>query len=201
MARSSTKPAARTDDALVSRSFATPSELEQWLELHHATEKELWICMFKKASGTPSVAWNDCVVAALAWGWIDGQRKAKDEVSFLQRFTPRRARSTWSKRNCEIAERLIAEGRMRPAGLLHVEAARSDGRWDAAYAGSADMALPDDFLVALRESRAATKTFDTLDRANLFAIYHRLQTARTVQTRTKRIHDIVALLAAGKRLH
>lgn len=182
-------------------SFATADQLDAWLKKHHATEKELWIRMFKKDSKTPSVDWNDCVVTAIAWGWIDGQRKSLDEVSFLQRLTPRRPRSNWSKKNCEHAERLIAEGRMQPAGLLHVQAARADGRWDQAYAGSSEMVIPDDFLEALKKSAAAKKFFATLNRQNLFAIYHRLQTAKRPETRKKRIEAIIAQLASGKAFH
>lgn len=183
------------------RAFKTPADLHEWLEKNHATKSELWVRMFKKDSGKPSVDWNDCVLVALAWGWIDGQRKSLDDVSFLQRLTPRRPKSNWSKKNCELAERLIAERRMQPAGLAHVEAARQDGRWDRAYAGSSQMEIPEDFLEALRKNRAAKKFFDTLDRRNLFAIYHRLHTAKREETRKKRIVDMVARLALGKAFH
>jgi uncharacterized protein YdeI (YjbR/CyaY-like superfamily) len=116
--------------------FETPEQLERWLQSNHASEQVLWIRIFKKASGTATVTWDDCVVAALAWGWIDGQRKSLDDVSFLQRMTPRRPKSNWSRRNTEHVERLIASGRMQPAGLAHVEAARQDGRWDKARTNS-----------------------------------------------------------------
>lgn len=183
------------------RSFATSEELERWLEAHHATETELWVRIYKKGAGTPSVTWEDCVVASIAWGWIDGLKRSLDEASYLQRLTPRRARSGWSKKNCGHAERLIAEGRMRPSGLAHVEAARSDGRWEAAYAGSATMVFPDEFLTALAKNRAAQRFFDALDRTNLFAIYHRVQTAKKPETRARRIETIVAKLARGERYH
>lgn len=176
-------------------SFASSAQFDSWLQSNYATTQELWVRIFKKGSGTPSVTWNDCVVVAISWGWIDGVRKALDEVSYLQRLTPRRLRSNWSKRNCEIAERLIAEGRMQPAGLAHVEAARSDGRWDRAYAGSAQMVIPDDFLAALKSNVAAATFYETLDRRNLFAIYYRLQTAKRPETRAKRISAIVEQLA------
>lgn len=183
------------------RAFATPKQLEAWLAKHHASETELWVRLYKKDSGTPSVTWSDCVVAALAWGWIDGQKRSLDEVSFLQRLTPRRPRSSWSKKNCEHAERLIAEGRMQPAGLAHVEAARADGRWERAYAGSASMEIPEDFLLALAKVPAAKKFFATLDRKNLFAIYYRLQSAKRAETREKRIVAIVAQLARHELFH
>jgi uncharacterized protein YdeI (YjbR/CyaY-like superfamily) len=182
-------------------SFETREALEEWLRLNHATRTELWVRMFKKGSGTPSVDWEDCVVAGLTWGWIDGHRKALDDVSFVQRLTPRRPNSNWSRRNCEIAERLIAEGRMQPSGLAHVEAARRDGRWERAYAGSAEMVMPDEFLAALREDPVAETFFATLNRANLFAIYHRLQTAKRPETRQKRIAEIVARMARHEPFH
>ena len=179
-------------------SFDSPYKLEKWLKLNHGTERELWVRIFRKGSGTPSVTWNDCVIAALAWGWIDGQRRSFDEVSFLQRLTPRRAKSNWSKKNTEHAERLISEGRMHPSGLAHVEAARRDGRWEQAYSGSAEMVMPDDFLKELQKDGAAKQVFKTLDRGNLYVIYHRLQTAKRPETRTKRVKTILVQLASGK---
>lgn len=188
-------------DPTEARSFETTDQLEEWLKANHETQRELWVRIFKKDSGTPSVTWNDCVTAAITWGWIDGQRKSLDEVSFLQRLTPRRPRSDWSKRNSEHAERLIAEGRMQPPGLAHVQAARQDGRWEQAYSGSADMIIPDDFLEELQRNPAAKAFFETLDRRNLYAIYHRLQTAKRLETRNKRIADIIAQLALGEAFH
>lgn len=184
-----------------SRSFATPRALEKWLEVHHATKTELWVRIWKQGSGTPSVTWNDCVLEALCWGWIDGQKKSLDEASFLQRLTPRRKKSGWSKRNREHADRLIAEGRMQAPGLAQVEAARQDGRWERAYAGSADMVLPEEFLALLRENAAAKKFYATLDRKNLFAIYYRLHSAKRPETRQKRSLDIVLRLARGEAFH
>lgn len=182
-------------------SFRTPRELEAWLRKYHATQSELWVRIFKKDSGTPSVNWKDCVLAALAWGWIDGQKRALDEVSFLQRLTPRRPQSSWSKINCAHAERLIEEGRMQPPGLKAVEAARGDGRWARAYAGSATMTIPEDFLRELTKHPAAQATFATLDRRNLFAIYHRLETAKRPETRARRMAGMIADLAAGRKFH
>jgi uncharacterized protein YdeI (YjbR/CyaY-like superfamily) len=188
-------------DAPIARAFESITQLDAWLRANHATERELWVRIFKKGSGTPSVTWDDCVIACLTWGWIDGQKKSLDDASFLQRLTPRRPKSGWSKRNCEHAERLIAEGRMQPTGLAHVEAAREDGRWEAAYAGSSEMVIPDDFLAALRKNAAAKKFFATLDRRNLFTIYHRLHTAKRPETRQKRIEAMLAQLARGERFH
>jgi uncharacterized protein YdeI (YjbR/CyaY-like superfamily) len=180
------------------QSFASPDQLAAWLAQHHASASELWVRIFKKGSGRPSVSWEDCVVVAIAWGWIDGQRRALDVESFLQRLTPRRAGSNWSKRNCEHAERLIAEGKMQPAGLAQVSAARADGHWQRAYTGSADMVLPDDFLQALRQQPQAEAFFKTLSRAEIFAIYHRVHTAARADTRARRIAAAIAALAQGR---
>ncbi|MDP3274830.1 MAG: YdeI/OmpD-associated family protein [Deltaproteobacteria bacterium] len=183
------------------QAFETPIALGAWLREHHARETELWVRMYKKGTGVPSVTWDDCVIVALAWGWIDGQRKSLDAQSFLQRLSPRRARSSWSKRNCEHAERLIQDGAMQPAGLAQVEAARADGRWERAYAGSADMVIPEAFLSALKDSPEAEKFYRTLNRQNLFVIYHRIQTAKREETRAKRIAEMIAQLARGEALH
>jgi uncharacterized protein YdeI (YjbR/CyaY-like superfamily) len=179
--------------------FATRDDLEAWLAEHHASATELWVRMYKKASGTPSVDWQDCVVAALAWGWIDGQRKSLDEMSFIQRLTPRRPKSNWSQKNVAHAERLIAEGKMQPAGMAHVEAARADGRWDAAYAASSDMEIPADFLAALKKDKTAKATFDTLANSHLFAIYYRLHNAKRPETRAKRKAEMLAKLSRGEK--
>lgn len=183
------------------RPFASADQLEAWLAANGATRQELWVRIFKRGAGTPTVTWDDCVVAALAWGWIDGQRRALDAVSFLQRLTPRRPRSDWSKRNRAHAERLIAAGRMQAPGLAQVQAAREDGRWERAYAGSADMVIPEDFLHELRGDPAAARLFALLDRRNLYVIYHRLQTAKRPTTRQRRITEMVARLTRGQPFH
>lgn len=184
----------------VARSFKSPEQLDAWLKSNHATKRELWVRIFKKDSGTPSVTWQDCVVVCLAWGWIDSAKRPLDEASFLQRLTPRRPRSNWSKKNREHAERLINEGRMQPSGMVHVEAARADGRWEQAYAGSAEMELPDDFLRALDENPAAKKFFATLMRRDVYSIYHRLHTAKRPDTRARRMASILASLTEGRPL-
>lgn len=180
------------------RAFPSQEDLDKWLKANHAKERELWVRIFKKDSGTPSVTWQDCVIVCLAWGWIDGAKRPLDDTSFLQRLTPRRPRSRWSKKNREHAERLIAEGRMQPAGLVHVEAARADGRWEQAYSGSAEMKLPDDFLRMLDAHPAAKAFFATLKRAQVYSIYYRLQTAKRIETRARRIEAILAALAEGR---
>lgn len=178
--------------------FESPEQLHAWMRENHASETELWVRIYKKATGQPSVTWDDCVVAAIAWGWIDGVRNALDDTSYLQRLTPRRARSNWSQKNVQHAERLIEQGRMQAAGLAQVEAARSDGRWASAYAGSATMVIPEDFLAALQQDPAAHAFYATLKRANLFTIYHRLHSAKRPETRQKRMAEMLARLGRGE---
>lgn len=181
--------------------FKDASKLGDWFEKHHGTAAELWVRIFKSDTGVPSVTWNDCVIESIRVGWIDGQMKPLDDTSYLQRLTPRKVNSNWSAKNCRHATTLIAEGRMLPAGLAQVEAAKSDGRWDTAYAGSADMTIPQDFLDALEEMPAAKAFFATLDRKNLYSIYYRLQTAKKLETRARRIAQIVAKLDRGEKFH
>jgi uncharacterized protein YdeI (YjbR/CyaY-like superfamily) len=178
--------------------FESPEQLHTWLQVNQASETELWVRIYKKATGQPSVTWDDCVVAAIAWGWIDGVRNALDDTSFLQRLTPRRARSNWSQKNVQHAERLIAQGRMQAAGLAHVEAARSDGRWATAYAGSATMVIPEDFLAALQQDAEAHAFYATLKRQNLFTIYHRLHSAKRPENRERRMAEMLEKLARGE---
>lgn len=182
-------------------SFATPEEMASWLATHHADSRELWIRLYKVKSGIASVTWEQAVVEALAWGWIDGVKKSLDEQSWLQRFTPRRPRSNWSKKNCGHAEKLIAEGRMQPAGLAEVNAAKADGRWDRAYAGQSELEIPADFLGELDKNAAAKTKFETLNRQNLFAIYYRLHAVKRAETRRRKIEDLIALLARGENPH
>jgi len=189
---------AHSQDALA---FERPEDLAAWLAEHHAAGRELWVRVYKAGSGQRSVTWADCVVEAIRFGWIDGLKRPGDERSYLQRLTPRRATSNWSARNRDHADRLIAEGRMTPAGLAHVEAARADGRWDAAYEGSATMVMPQDFLDALAALPDAEAFFRTLDRKNLYPIYYRLQTAKRPETRARRMQQILGQLGRGERFH
>jgi uncharacterized protein YdeI (YjbR/CyaY-like superfamily) len=185
----------------MSVAFRDARELGDWLAKHHHNSSELWVQIFKAGSGRPSVTWTDCVVEAIRFGWIDGQKQSLDAASFLQRLTPRKPRSNWSAKNCEHATRLIAEGRMTPAGLAHVDAAKADGRWEAAYAGPAAMVIPKDFIDALETMPDAKAFFETLDRKNLYPIYYRLQTAKRPETRAKRMTQILAQLERGERFH
>jgi len=183
------------------RSFATPAEFRDWLSLHHDSERELWLTIFKKGSGQRSMTWEELVPECLCWGWIDGVRKPLDQEAYLQRVTPRRPKSTWSKRNREHVERLIAEGKMQETGWAHVRAAQADGRWEAAYAPPSEMTIPDDFLAALELRPQAKAFFLTLNRANLYAIGYRLQTARRPETRTKRFERCLAMLENGEKFY
>ncbi|MBV7379721.1 YdeI/OmpD-associated family protein [Maritimibacter dapengensis] len=178
--------------------FATPKDLDAWLAANHDRETELWVKLYKKASGIPSITWGEMVEAALCWGWIDGLKRSHDDVSYLQRLTPRKPRSNWSKANVAHVERLISEGRMQPAGLVHVDAARADGRWEAAYAGPADMVIPDDFLAAVAANPAAKATYDALTRSWLYSIYHQLHSARKPETRAARMDRMIARMAQGE---
>lgn len=180
-------------------SFASPAQLETWLRANHSIARELWVRIFKKASGLPTVTVDECIVAAIAWGWIDGHGRSLDEVSYLVRLTPRRRKSSWSRKNCAHAEDLIAAGRMQPPGMAHVTAARADGRWEQAYAGSASMVIPDDFMAALEKNPEAKRHFGMLDRHGLFAIYLGLQTARRPETRNRRLARFIDALAKGQQ--
>ena len=181
--------------------FESAEDLAGWLAKHHATSSELWVRIYKAGSGQRSVTWTDCVVEAIRFGWIDGLKRPGDERFYLQRLTPRRAGSSWSAKNRDHVDRLTAEGRMTPAGLAHVEAARADGRWAAAYEGSAVMVIPQDFLDALAALPEAEAFFRTLDRKNLYPIYHRLQTAKRPETRARRMKLILDRLLRGERFH
>lgn len=178
--------------------FPTPADLWVWFEAHPQS-RELWLLYHRKGSQTPSVDWQQAVEVALCWGWIDGVRKTLDETRWLQRFTPRKPRSVWSQKNRATAERLIQEGRLQPAGLAQVQAAQADGRWDLAYSGGAAAVIPADFLAAVAVAPpAAQATLATLNARSRFAIYYRVTTAKRPETRAKRIHDLVAMLARGE---
>jgi uncharacterized protein YdeI (YjbR/CyaY-like superfamily) len=186
---------------LETRAFASAAAWEAWLAAHHDTAPGVWIRFAKKGSGAPSVTYREAVRAALCFGWIDGQARSIDDASYAQRFTPRRPRSVWSKRNRDLATALIAAGRMQPAGLREVERAKADGRWDAAYDAPSTATVPEDLQAALDARPAAAEFFATLSSQNRYAILHRVQTARRPETRARRIERFVAMLEAGETLH
>jgi uncharacterized protein YdeI (YjbR/CyaY-like superfamily) len=179
--------------------FADQAALEEWLDAEHATAPGLYVRLAKKGAGVPSVTYAELVESVLCFGWIDGRSQRLDETSYLQRITPRRARSVWSQKNVAAVEALTAAGRMRPAGLAAVEAARADGRWERAYAGPATMTVPDDLAAALAADPTAQQAFAGLDGRNRYAVLHRVATAATPQTRARRIAALVTMLAEGRR--
>src|SRR3989440_3639404 len=181
--------------------FASAAEWEKWLEENHAASDGAWIKMAKKGSGIESVRYPEVLDTALCFGWIDGRREALDERFFLQRFTPRRPRSRWSRINRDKAERLIAEGRMRPAGLAEVERAKADGRWEAAYEGQKSSTVPDDLQRELDARPKAKAFFAELNSQNRYAILYRLQDAKKPETRARRLAKFVAMLEAGETIY
>jgi uncharacterized protein YdeI (YjbR/CyaY-like superfamily) len=180
--------------------FATPVELEAWIDEHGEESDGIWLKFAKKDSGIESVVYAEAVEIALSHGWIDGQAKRLDDHHYLQRFTPRRSRSKWSKINRETAERLIAEGRMRAAGLREIARAKEDGRWDDAYDSPSTATVPDDFQAALDAEPAAAEFFATLGSTKRYSFLYRITDAKRPETRAKRIADYVALLARGETL-
>jgi uncharacterized protein YdeI (YjbR/CyaY-like superfamily) len=181
--------------------FESDAAWESWLEANHDTADEVWVKIAKKGTGIPTVAYPEVLDIALCFGWIDGQRKPLDETYFLQRFTPRRARSRWSKINRDKVQALTAAGRMRPAGLAEVERAKADGRWDAAYAGQRAMEIPDDLQRELDQRPQAAAFFATLSSQNRYAILYRLHDAKRPETRARRLAKFVAMLEAGETIH
>lgn len=185
------------------KSFRTQADFEKWLSKNHSREKEIWLRVYKKASGIPSITTAQALDVALCWGWIDAIRKGFDEQSFLQRYTPRRAKSIWSQINREHIARLTKAGRMTPRGQREVDAAKADGRWAAAYApirrASRDT-IPDDLRAAIEASPKAHEMFKTLGRMNLFALTFRTNNMRTPAGRARKIVTLVAMLERGETI-
>lgn len=185
------------------KSFKTAAAFEKWIATHHASASELWLKIHKKGSGLPTVDYAQALDVALCWGWIDGLKKSFDEHSFLQRFTPRAAKSIWSQVNREHVARLIDAGRMTPHGQRQVDAAKSDGRWDAAYAPireSSMETIPGDLRAAIEGDARALATFSTLSRQNLFALTFRTNNMKTPAGRARKIAALVAMLARGETI-
>jgi uncharacterized protein YdeI (YjbR/CyaY-like superfamily) len=185
------------------KAFSTESAFETWLRANHDRETEIWLKIHKKETGLRTVTHKQALDVALCWGWIDGIRKGFDERSFLQRFTPRRAKSIWSQVNREHIARLTAAGRMTAHGQRHVDAAKTDGRWDAAYApirSASEATLPDDLRAAIQANARARETFKTLGRQNLFALAFRTNNMKTPAGRAKKIAELVAMLARGETI-
>lgn len=193
-------PAVKVDPTKV-REFVDFAAFYERLRENHATADEVWVKMHKVGSGLPSVTQKEAIDAALCWGWIDGIRKGHDDRSFLQRFTPRRPKSVWSKINVQNVERLVAAGLMTEHGLRHVEAAKADGRWQNAYSGQQGMELPEDLMAAIRADPRARATFEKLNSQNRYALAFRLHQLKTEAGRRRKIADFVAMLARGEALY
>jgi len=181
--------------------FKSARAFETWLRKHHATSDGLWLRIAKKGADEPSVTYPEAVDIALCWGWIDGQKKSLDDQHYLQRFTPRRARSIWSKINVDKVAALVECGRMQPPGQAQVDAAKADGRWAKAYDGARTSTVPDDLQAALEASPAAKAFFATVNATNRYAVLWRVQTAVKPETRARRIAQLVDKLARGEVLH
>jgi len=180
---------------------ASVDELETWLEANHDTAKEVWLRLARKGSGVVTVTRAEALEIALAYGWIDGQAASQDGTYWLQRFTPRTRRSKWSQINCEAAEKLIAEGRMKPAGLAAVNAAKADGRWDAAYAPPSAITVPADLQERLDGNPTARAAFERLNSRNRYAILHQVADAKKPETRARRIEKFVDMLAREETIY
>ena len=189
------------NDGLPVIPFASPADFEAWLGENHESSDGLWLKIAKKGRGIETVTHAEALDVAICHGWIDGQRRALDEDWFLQRFTPRKPRSRWSRINRDKALALIESGRMKPAGLREVERAQADGRWDEAYEGQRNATIPDDLQAALDAEPAAREFFETLDSQNRYAVLYRVGDAKRPETRARRIEKFVAMLARGEKLH
>jgi len=173
--------------------FETQKDLGHWLKLNHAIESELWIKIYKKGTGITSVTWDDVVIESLCWGWIDGIKKSIDDQAYLQRITPRKTRSNWSKRNTKHAERLINEGLMMEPGLVPIRAAKADGRWESAYVVS-EMEVPTDFLADVESKPSVKKFYETLNKSSRYTIAHGLISAKKPETRLRRFTKFMNML-------
>jgi uncharacterized protein YdeI (YjbR/CyaY-like superfamily) len=193
------KSAIKADSAPIL--FKSAKAFESWLKKHHATSDGLWLKIAKRGAAEPSVTYPEAVEIALCWGWIDGQKKGLDDQHWLQRFTPRRARSVWSKINIDKVAALIKAGRMQAPGHAQIEAAKADGRWAKAYDGARTSAVPQDLLAALAAEPRAKAFFATINASNRYAVLWRIQTAVKPETRARRIAQLVEMLARGETVH
>ncbi len=182
-------------------SFETASAWETWLAEHYADTGGIWLKIAKKESRLPSVTYAEALDSALCYGWIDGQKAAFNEQYWLQKFTPRRPKSIWSKINCDKVDALIAEGRMQPAGMRQVELAKADGRWDLAYASQSKITVPEDFQSELDKNQEAQEFFKTLNSVNRYAVLHRIQIAKKPETRAALIEKYIWMLAKHEKLY
>ena len=190
-----------TQQSLPTKKFASAKAWETWLAKNYNKSNGVWLMFSKKNADKPTVTYAEALDVTLCYGWIDGQKNSYDEQYWMQKFVPRQAKSIWSKKNIEHTERLIKEGRMQPAGLKAIEAAKANGTWKKAYDAQSEMMIPEDFLKALRKNKKANAFFKTLNRTNLFSIAFRLQTAKKEETRQKRITKIIDMLEREEKFH
>jgi uncharacterized protein YdeI (YjbR/CyaY-like superfamily) len=181
--------------------FTDVKKWNNWLSKNHNKVEGIWLRFFKKDSGVKTITYNLALEEALCFGWIDGQVKKYDDKSWIQKFTPRRSKSMWSKRNVERAEQLINLKRMQPAGIMEINKAKDDGRWKSAYDSPSKMTIPDDFQKQLSENKKASKFFETLNRINKYSIAWRLQTATKPEIRQKRMSQILEMLSKNEKFH
>jgi uncharacterized protein YdeI (YjbR/CyaY-like superfamily) len=189
------------NDELPIIAFASAEDFSVWLDTEHVSSEGIWLKLAKKESGIASVTYAHALDVALCYGWIDGQKKPFDDAYWLQRFTPRRTRSKWSKINTEKVAALVAAGRMRPAGLQEIEAAKADGRWDAAYSAQSTATVPPELQAALDADPVAAAAFATLNSTNRYAFIYRVTEAKRPETRARRVAQFIEMLHDGRRLH
>ena len=182
-------------------SFVSHIEFESWLEQNNHEVVGIWVRFYKKGSGIPTIVYKEALDAALCYGWIDGQLKKYDENSYIQKFTPRRSKSMWSKRNIDHVARLEKEGRLKQSGIMAVEAAKEDGRWERAYDSPGDMNVPDDFMELLSKNKKALEFYETLDKTNKYTIGWRLQTAKNDEARKKKMEEILSKMERREKFH
>lgn len=186
----------------VIQSFSSPKEWNTWLSDNFDSNHDgVWLRIYKKNSGVKTITYDEALEEALCFGWIDSLKKTYDESSWIQKFTPRRSKSIWSKRNREKVEKLIKEKRLKPSGLKEVEAAKKDGRWEKAYDSQSNMKIPKDFLVQLKKNKKAHEFFKSLNKSNHYAIAWRLQTAKKSETREKRMNQLLEMMENKQKLH
>jgi len=191
----------KTDSTLPLQSFATPEAWEHWLAAHYEQPDGIWIKIAKKGSGIPTATYEEALDVALCYGWIDGLVHSINTQYYMQKFTPRRAKSLWSKRNIVKVTELITAGRMQPSGMAAIDAAKADGRWEQAYDPPSTMQMPADFKAALASNPAAKAHYETLNKTNVYAALWKIQTAKNPTIRQQRIEALVAMLAAGEQIH
>jgi uncharacterized protein YdeI (YjbR/CyaY-like superfamily) len=183
------------------RPFKDPAAWEAWLSKHYAQQEGIWIKVAKKASGIPTIDHGGALDVALCYGWIDGQSRSLDDTWYLQKFTPRRPRSLWSKINIAKIKTLTAAGKMQPSGMAEVDAAKADGRWDAAYESPANATVPPEFIEAFKTNKKAEAFFESLNKTNRYAFIWRVMTAKKPETRAARVAKLLAMLEAGETFH